>query len=159
MVLLEEADDELMSLLDQAVRDTSAKNIEIQRKRIDAKKLLAAIRSGERSLDSVISYLSKQNRPLDCAIILSKLSQIPEEQVANTLLKLNGEGIALLCKALGLGREAFHDLALMRYARLNLPSSKADELTLAFEDVDTAIAQRTLRFVKVRSAVSGSSAA
>lgn len=159
IILLENADDELMALLDRAVRDTSVNNIEIKRKRIDAKLLLADIRSGERSLDSVVSYLAKQDRPMDCAIVLSKLSRIPEEQVANTLLKLNGEGIVLLCKALGVGREAFHDLALMRYARLNLPSSKADELTLVFEDVDTATAQRTLRFVKVRSAVSGSSAA
>ncbi|HHG88917.1 MAG TPA: DUF2336 domain-containing protein [Devosia sp.] len=154
MGLLEDDTGELVALVGQAVRDTSVKNIENKIERIDAMQLLGQVKEGERSLDSVISYLAKQDRPMDCAMVISKLSKMPEEQVASSLLKINGQGIALLCKAINIGREAFHDLARMRYARLSLPSSKADELALAYEDVDAGIAQRTLRFVSMKNSVS-----
>ncbi len=156
--MLEDDTGELLALVGQAVRDTSVKTIENKIERIDAKQLLGQVKSGERSLDSVISYLAKQDRPMDCAMVVSKLTKIPEEQVASSLLKVNGQGIALLCKAINIGRDAFHDLAVMRYARLSLPSSKADELALVYEDVDVITAQRTLRFVNVRNTVSTSAA-
>ncbi len=158
MGLLEDDTGELEALIGQAVHDTSIKTIENKAKRIDTIKLLEQHKAGERSLDSIISYLSSQDRPMDIAMVISRLSKIPEEQVASSLLKINGQGIVLLCKALNIGREAFHDLARMRYARLSLPSSKADELALAYEDVDVGIAQRTLRFVNVRNSVSTSAA-
>ncbi len=157
--LIKDDDGELMALIGRAVRKTSKKKIETGKKRINAKQMLSEVRDGKRELDSVISYLAKNDRPMDCALVLSKLSKIPENQVAGSLLKLNGDGIALLCKAVGVGRQAFHDLAVMRYARLNLPSSMADQLTLAYEDIDVATAQRTLRFINVRNSVSKNSSA
>ena len=156
--LLEDDTGELLALVDRAVHDTSVKTIENKIERIDAKQLLEQVRAQERTLDSIISYLANQDRPMDCAWVISRLSKIPEEQVASSLLKIDGQGIVLLCKALNIGREAFHDLAKMRYARLSLPSSKADELALVYEDVDVVTAQRTLRFVNVRSSVSTSAA-
>ncbi len=156
--LLDDDTGELLALVDQAVHDTSVKTIENKIERIDAKQLLQQMKAGDRSLDSVISYLANQDRPMDCAMVVSMLTKMPEEQVASSMLKVNGQGIVLLCKAINIGREAFHDLARMRYARLSLPSSKADELALAYEEVDVKTAQRTLRFVNVRNSVSSSAA-
>ncbi len=157
--LIKDDKGELISLVTQAVRDASLKNIENKVKRIDAKKLLATVRSGERTLDSVITLLAKEDRPMDCAMVLAKLSQLPENQVAGSLLRIEGDSISLLCKAMNISTQAFYDLSVMRYNRLNLPLSKADELTAVYEKIDVATAQRVLRFVKVRNTVSGISSA
>ena len=146
-------------MVNQAVHDASIKNIENKVKRIDAKKLLGAINAGEQTLDAVITLLAKEDRPMDCAMVLAKLSQLPESQVAGSLLRIEGDSISLLCKAMNISKDAFYELCVMRYNRLNLPLSKAEQLALAYEKINPATAQRVLRFVKVRNTVSGISSA
>lgn len=157
--LIRDDEGELMNLVTQAVRDTSLKNIENKINRINAIKLLAEMHAGERTLDAVITLLAKQDRPMDCAMILSQLSQIPEIQVAGSLLRINGDAIALLCKALEISKQSFYDLSVMRYKRLSLPLRKAEQYAQDYESIDVATAQRVLRFVKVRNTVSGASSA
>ncbi|VAW18200.1 hypothetical protein MNBD_ALPHA12-1164 [hydrothermal vent metagenome] len=157
--LIKDDEGELLALVAKAVHDASLKNIENKVKRIDAKKLLAEVRANERTLDCVIIILAKEDRPMDCAMVLSKISQLPENQVAGSLLRIEGDSISLLCKALNISTEAFYELSVMRYSRLNLPLSKADQLAEAYEEIDVSTAQRVIRFVKVRNTVSGISSA
>ena len=91
---------------------------------------------------------------MDCAAVLASVSGMPEPQVANALLKFNGETISLLCKALNLSDSAFARLAEMRCHRLHLPTSQGEHLAQLYTQIDPAIAQRTLRFVKVRNSIS-----
>lgn len=152
--LMEEGGKELDELVGKAARKTSEEKIVKAGKRLETKSLISSIRAGSNTLDNAISLLSHENRPMDCAAVLSAISGMPEPQVANALLKFNGETISLLCKALNVSDAAFSKLSEMRCHRLHLPSSQGERLVQLYMQIDPAIAQRTLRFVKVRNSIS-----
>lgn len=151
--IMEEGGNQLDELIGKAARKTSEKKIDKAKKRLETKALISAIKAGTNSLDNVIMILCGEDRPMDCAAVLSSVSGMPEPQVANALLKFNGETISLLCKALDLSEIAFTRVADMRCKRLHLPSSQGEHLAHLYGHIDPAVAQRTLRFVKVRNSI------
>ncbi len=158
--MMQDETGELTQVISKAARDTSVAKIGIAKKRLGAKAMISAIRRGERSLGEVIVVLSKENRPMDCALVLAVFSGIPEDQAANALLQVNSETISLLCKSLDIDRRHFRALCEMRCKRLHLPLSQADRLAERYDDIDPTGAKRTIRFLKVRNAVKpGSDAA
>ncbi|HHK74906.1 MAG TPA: DUF2336 domain-containing protein, partial [Rhizobiales bacterium] len=158
--MMQDESGELTKIISKAARDTSKKKIGIAKKRLGAKAMISSIRRAERSLGEVIVMLSEENRPMDCALVLAVFSGIPEDQAANALLQVNSETISLLCKSLDIERPHFRALCSMRCQRLHLPLSQADRLAERYDDIDPAVAKRTMRFLKVRNAVkAGSDAA
>ncbi len=158
--MMDDKNGELTEIVGLAARDTSEAKIGIAKKRLDAKVMIARVQAGNSSLGEVIAKLSEENRPMDCALVLSVFSGIPEDQAANALLQVNGETISLLCKSLDINRSHFLALCAMRCQRLHLPFSQAERLAARYDEVDPAIAKRTIRFLKVRNSVkAGSDAA
>lgn len=151
--LMEEGGAQLDELVGKAARKTSEEKIVKAGKRLETKALITSIRAGNNTLDNAVTLLSHEDRPMDCAAVLSAISGMPEPQVANALLKFNGETISLLCKALNVSDTAFARLSEMRCKRLHLPSSQGERLAHLYLQIDPAIAQRTLRFVKVRNSI------
>ena len=154
LMFMQEGGAELDELVGKAARKTSEEKIVKAGKRLETKSLINSIRAGTNTLDNAVLLLSHEDRPMDCAAVLSAISGMPEPQVANALLKFNGETISLLCKALNVSDKAFAKLSEMRCMRLHLPSSQGERLAQLYIQIDPAIAQRTLRFVKVRNSIS-----
>lgn len=125
------------------------------RERIDIQVLINDVRNGVQSLNAAVTRLAKDNRPVQLSWLLAAAAELPETIVSNALNKVNGLPIAVTCKALGLGVDAFRAVALMRCRRLNLPMLDADRLTEQYQGLHLAEAQRTLRFLKVRHGVAG----
>ncbi len=112
--MMQEGGAVLDELVGKAARKTSEKKIVKARKRLETKTLISSIRAGTNTRDNAVILLSHEDRPMDCAAVLSTISGMPEPQVANALLKFNGETISLLCKALSVSDDAFTKLSEMR---------------------------------------------
>lgn len=123
--------------------------------RLEARILLKDINAGQRQIDTVIENLCAEDRPMDVSMIIAKIAAFPEKYVASSLMNMNGEAIAVLCRTLGLSDKAFAAIAAMRCKRFQLPSSMANRLTEQYAAIDPETAQRTLRFSKVRNRVAG----
>lgn len=124
-----------------------------RRERIEIQALITQVRSGARPLNSAITQLARDNRPVHLGWLLAAMTDLPEAIVSNTLNKINGLPIAVTCKALGVAVETFHAVALMRCRRLKLPVADADRLSEQYRGLHLAEAQRTLRFLKVRHGI------
>lgn len=152
--VMQEDQGALAALVKKAARETSTIKKSKEKQRFGTKIIISEIRSGERQLDDAIKLLANENRPMDCALVLSIFSGIPESQIANAMLKVNGELISLVCRSQEISTATFTEVANMRCKRLHLPLSQGERLVALYSKIDPAIALRTLRFVKVRNSVS-----
>ena len=138
-------------LFNEAAKQMQKARLACHSQRLDAKVAARDIIRGNRSLDDVIQKFAGSNRPREVAVVLSLICGLPEKYVSAALLKMNGSGIALICKSIDLKDTAFEEVALMRCTRLRLPSSQATRLLQVYRSLDAMSARRTLRFVKARS--------
>lgn len=151
--LLAQSADTVDSLLTDAKREMEASRRDQRRNRLETKVLVAEVRDGRRGIDAVIDDLVFKKRLVDIAFVLSELAGVPESHVNNVLHKVNGMGIAVVCRSLDMSETTYGRLSRLRCDRLKLSHNQAEPMIREFLELDKATAERTLRFHKVRSNV------
>ena len=126
---------------------------EAREKRLEVRLLIADLKEGKRAIDDVVKSLVRQDRAFDLAQVLSTVSDIPNAQILRALLQKEPSGIAVACRAVGLGTDAFRTILELRASRLDLPVSKIDGEVESYVTLPTEMSERAIRFLKMRSAV------
>lgn len=123
--------------------------------RLEALRLAAQIRDGRYRLDQCLDALILGKRLVDIATVLSDLGSLQESHVSNVLHKVNDFGVAIVCRSVGVGLNTYLKLSRLRCERLHLPVAEAERMTLEYRNIDREMAERALRFHRVRANVMG----
>ncbi|GGK44235.1 DUF2336 domain-containing protein [Salinarimonas ramus] len=127
---------------------------EARERRLELKLLIADLKDGRRTIDDVVTILARDDRAFDLAQVISTFSEIQNAQALRALLQPESSGIAVACKALGLGAEAFRKVLELRTKRLGLLEASIDVDVTHYQALPAETSERAMRFLKVRSKVS-----
>lgn len=135
-------DDETVSLARQA-----------RQQRLEVKLLLSDLATKVREVDDVLTMLADEDRAYHLAQVLAQIADISIEQALRVLMQRDVSGIAVACRSLGIGLTAFRALLQLRARRLYFSSRDIDDDVDAYTKLDLATAERTLRFLKLRTKI------
>ena len=93
-------------------------------RRLELKLLIADLKDGRRTIDDVVTILSRDDRAFDLAQVISTFSEIPNAQALRAMLQPESTGIAVACRALGVDKDAYRAVLELRAKRLGLPEAK-----------------------------------
>jgi hypothetical protein len=116
--------------------------------RLEACLLIADLKEGKRKINEVMTSLSRENRAVDLAQVISTFSNITTIQALRTLLQKEASGIAVACKAMGLSSSCFRSILEMRASRLGIPASQIDRDLTNYEGLSAEIAERAMRALR-----------
>jgi len=122
-----------------------------KKRRLEAKVMVEDVKAGRAELDDVVCRLADANRIPDLALILGAIGEIPTHVLTNVIVKSDAEPIAMLCRSLDVGQDAFRALAEMRSRRMKTPASATRDLIAEYGTIFKPNADRALRFVKMRT--------
>lgn len=126
---------------------------EARERRLEIKLLIADLKDQRRTIDDVISLLARDDRAFDIAQIVSSFTEIQNAQALRALLQPESSGIAVACRSLGVGPEAFRAVLELRAKRLGLPASRIESEVRTYKELPAETSERAMRFLKVRSKV------
>lgn len=125
-----------------------------RQQRLEVKLLLADLAAGRRKLDDVLIMLAEEDRAFHLAQVLAQAADITSEQALRVLMQRDARGIAVTCKSLGVNAAAYRCLSDFRNRRLYFAPRDLDAVVKEYANIDMALSERTLRFLKVRSKLS-----
>jgi uncharacterized protein (DUF2336 family) len=123
-----------------------------RQQRREVRLLIADLQAGERSLDEVVTMLAEEDRAFHLAQVIATRAEIATEQALRVLMQRDVSGIAVLARTLDLGKDTFHAVLLLRGRRLFKAKDPEDDLK-AYEQLDMATAERTMRFLRLKTRV------
>lgn len=126
---------------------------EARERRLEVKLLIADLKDNRRTIDEVVTMLAKQDRAFDLAQVISIFADIRNAHALRALLQPESSGIAIACRSLGLGAEAFRSVLQLRGARLNLSQKQIARDVELYLELPEETSERAMRFLKVRTAV------
>lgn len=122
-----------------------------RQQRLEVKLLLADLTASVRELDDVVTMLAEDDRAYHLAQVLAQAGAISTEQALRVLMQRDVSGIAVICRSLAISEEAFRALLELRSRRLYFSSQALDDALRDYKRLDAATADRTLRFLKLKS--------
>lgn len=124
-----------------------------RQQRFEVKLLLSDLAAKVREVDDVLIMLADEDRAYHLAQVLAQVAGITTEQALRVLMQRDASGIAVTCRSLGVGPTAFRAILSLRARRLYFSSQDVDDDVHAYSKLDLATADRTLRFLKLRTKV------
>ncbi|MFN3670449.1 MAG: DUF2336 domain-containing protein [Bosea sp. (in: a-proteobacteria)] len=125
-----------------------------RQQRLEVRLLLADLAAGARQLDDVATMLAEEDRAYHLAQVLAQAAAITPEQALRVLMQRDPTGIAVTCKSLSIGIPAFTAIMELRGRRLLFKTSDIEDAVKDYRKLDAATADRTLRFLKLRTTLS-----
>ncbi len=125
-----------------------------RQQRLEVKLLLADLAASVRVLDEVVTMLAEEDRAYHLAQVMAQAASITPEQALRVLMQRDPTGIAVTCKSLGLGVPAFSATMELRGRRLLFKANDIEDAVKDYARLDAATADRTLRFLKLRTKLS-----
>jgi hypothetical protein len=122
-----------------------------RQQRLEVKLLLADLTASVRELDDVVTMLAEDDRAYHLAQVLAQAGAISTEQALRVLMQRDVSGIAVICRSLAISEEAFRALLELRSRRLYFSSQALDDALRDYKRLDAATADRTLRFLKLKT--------
>ncbi|MCO5092830.1 DUF2336 domain-containing protein [Bosea sp. (in: a-proteobacteria)] len=124
-----------------------------RQQRLEVKLLLSDLAAKVREVDDVLTMLADEDRAYHLAQVLSHIADISIDQALRVLMQRDASGIAVACRSLGIGATAFRAILQLRARRLYFSSHDIDDDVDAYGKLDLATAERTLRFLKLRTKI------
>lgn len=157
---LREQNEELLhDLFQKASRAVTATKLERKATRINAKVLLKEIRDGQTSLGQAITQMALSNNLFDICFLLAEVAGLDQKYVTNVMVRYDATGIAVLCRALGLGETDYKALSKARASHNKQPATTIDNWVNDYETLSARDARRMLSFMKIRLSAMAQSAA
>lgn len=124
-----------------------------RQQRLEVKLLLSDLAAKVREVDDVLTMLADEDRAYHLAQVLSQVADITPEQALRVLMQRDASGIAVTCRSLGVGLTAFRAILQLRARRLYFSPRDVDDDVDAYAKLDLATAERTLRFLKLKTKI------
>ncbi|WP_417693253.1 DUF2336 domain-containing protein [Roseibium sp.] len=137
-------------LFHEASKVVAASTLDRKKSRINTKVDIRDIRNERKDLNKVFAEYAMSNRLLDLSFLLADLAEIDQKHVINVILRMEIDGIAILCKSLDVGETEFGNFCRARCGILKLQCSIADNWMADYRVLSKADAKRVVRFLKVR---------
>ncbi|RME95434.1 MAG: DUF2336 domain-containing protein, partial [Alphaproteobacteria bacterium] len=118
--------------------------------RITFRKEIDLLHEGGNLQEDTVIRFAKARCQGSTAYAIAKLADLDLPTVFTCVFTGSPVALAILSKALGFSSAAFWEIVELRKAAKALPVNYMGEATSALEAVDSATAQRILRFLKVR---------
>lgn len=125
-----------------------------RQQRREVRLLIADLQAGTRSLDEIVDMLAEEDRAFHLAQVIAISAEITNEQALRVLMQRDVSGIAVLARTLGLGKETFQAILTLRGRRLYFKAKDIEDDLKAYEALDTATAERTMRFLRLKTKLS-----
>ena len=122
-----------------------------RQQRREVRLLIADLQAGTRSLGEVVEMLSEEDRAFHLAQVIATSAEISNEQALRVLMQRDVSGIAVLARMLGLGKHTFHAILELRARRLYFKAKDIEDDLKAYEQLDMATAERTMRFLRLKT--------
>ncbi|AMJ59519.1 DUF2336 domain-containing protein [Bosea sp. PAMC 26642] len=133
------------------ITDAQALARQARQQRLEVKLLLSDLAARTRELDDVLIMLAEEDRAYHLAQVLAQAVDITTERALRVLMQRDASGIAVACKSLGVGMDAFRAVMALRERRLLFSSNDMEDALKSYAKLDAAFADRTLRFLKVKT--------
>lgn len=124
-----------------------------RQQRLEVKLLLSDLSAKVREVDDVLTMLADEDRAYHLAQVLAQVADITPEQALRVLMQRDASGIAVTCRSLGVGLTAFRAILQLRARRLYFSPRDVDDDVDAYAKLDLATAERTLRFLKLKTKI------
>jgi hypothetical protein len=124
-----------------------------RQQRLEVKLLLADLATKTREVDDVLILLAEEDRAYHLAQVLGQIAGITVEQALRVLMQRDASGIAVTCRSLDIGRTAYRAILQLRARRLYFSQGDIDDDVDGYAKLDLATAERTLRFLKLRTKI------
>lgn len=125
-----------------------------RQQRREVRLLIADLQAGERSLDEVVTMLAEEDRAFHLAQVIAISAEVTNEQALRVLMQRDVTGIAVLARTLGLGKGTFDTVLKLRGRRLYFKAKDIEDDLKAYEQLDIATAERTMRFLRLKTKLS-----
>ena len=125
-----------------------------RQQRLEIKLLLADLAAGARSLDEIVTMLAVEDRAFHLALVFAQVASLSTDQALRVLMQRDASGIAVACRALGVGSEAFEAILTLRARRLMFAKGATEDDLRSYVALDPATAERTMRFLKLKTKLS-----
>jgi uncharacterized protein (DUF2336 family) len=112
------------------------------------------VRSGALTLDQAVQQLASSERLPDVAALLSEVAHFERKYMFDLIANGQLQAVMILFCSLELTWDTLDRILALRAAKTGAASSTSDELKRDYEAMDPALAQRVIRFLKVRRAAS-----
>lgn len=108
------------------------------------------IRKGHATLDDSTRQIAETGRLLDAATILSTFARLERDHVFKLLFKGQLQTILILCRSLELSWPTLDAILAVRADKNRAPYFADPTVRADYEAIDLAVAQRTIRFLRIR---------
>lgn len=122
-----------------------------RQQRREVRLLIADLQAGTRSLGEVVDMLAEEDRAFHLAQMIATSAEITNEQALRVLMQRDVSGIAVLARTLGLGKDSFQAILNLRGRRLYFKAKDIEDDLKAYEQLDMATAERTMRFLRLKT--------
>lgn len=119
--------------------------------RLEIKLLLADLAAGTRPLDEIVTMLAGEDRAFHLALIFAQMASLTTDQALRVLMQRDASGIAVTCRALGVGTKAFEAILTLRARRLMFAKTATEDDLRSYAALEPAMAERTMRFLKLKT--------
>jgi len=119
--------------------------------RLEVKLLLAELAAGTRELDEVVTMLAEEDRAFHLALVFAQRADLGTDQALRVLMQRDASGIAVTCRALGIGSDAFEAVLTLRARRMLFAKNLTKDDLRNYAALDLAMAERTMRFLKLKT--------
>lgn len=124
-----------------------------RQQRLEVKLLIADLAAKNRKLDDVVSMLAQEDRAYHLAQVLASAADLQADPVLRVIMQADVAGVAVTCRSLEIGVEAFKEVLKLRARRLHLHFHSIDDDASDYVELDKATAERTMRFLKLKTKV------
>jgi uncharacterized protein (DUF2336 family) len=112
--------------------------------------IIDEIRKGNTTLDDSVRQIAETGRLLDVSTILSAFARLEQDHVFNLIYRGQLQTVLILARSLELSWETLDAMLAVRAAKQRTPYYADPSVKRDYEAVDLAIAQRAIRFLRVR---------
>lgn len=120
--------------------------------------VIEEIRHGHAKLDDMVRHFAEAERLLDVAILISSFSRLERDQVFNMIYKGQLQITLTLCRSLDISWATLNSLLALRAAKRSERYFTDPESRRDYEAIDVVVAQRMIRFLRVRQVASAQAA-
>lgn len=120
--------------------------------------VIEEIRQGHAKFDDAVRQYADAERLLDVAALMSSLARLNRDHIFNLIYKGHIQTTLMLCRSLDLTWPTLDALLSLRAKKRNERYVSDSKIQGEYETIDAAVAQRMIRFLRVRQ-VAGAQAA
>jgi uncharacterized protein (DUF2336 family) len=120
--------------------------------------VIEEIRQGNARLDDAARQFAEAGRLLDVSALLATFARLERDHVFNLIYKGQLQTVLILCRALDLSWPTVDAILAVRAAKQRVRYGADGSVRSDYEAVDATVAQRAIRFLRVRQVASQASA-